>query len=73
MAAIRTPKFAPATAGLLCDTEAAAHMGICRAGIWRRLKEGAFPCVRIGGRTLFRRADLDAYIQRQVVGCEVAR
>lgn len=55
-----------ATHDLLRDAEAAVHLRISRAGIWRLHQKGAFPAVRIGGRTLFRRADLDAFVERQV-------
>lgn len=51
---------------VLRDREAAQYLGISRSGIWRLLKADAIPCVRIGGRTLFRRADLDTYIERCV-------
>ena len=51
---------------LLRDVDTADYLGISRTGVWRLLKKGEFPCVRIGGRTLFRREDLDAFIQRQV-------
>lgn len=44
------------------DREAADYLGISRTGLWRLLKAGRLPCVRIGGRTLFRRSDLDAFL-----------
>ncbi|MFG1361023.1 helix-turn-helix transcriptional regulator [Xanthobacter pseudotagetidis] len=53
---------------LLRDTEAAAHLRISRTSVWRLHQKGAFPSVRIGGRTLFRRADLNAFIEKQVSG-----
>lgn len=49
--------------------EAVAYIGISRAGIWRQVKKGALPAVRIGGRTLFRRCDLDALIERCTQTC----
>lgn len=45
---------------------AAKYIGISRAGMWRLLKAGELQCVRIGGRTLFRRVDLDAFLERCV-------
>lgn len=51
---------------LMRVVDAANYLQVSRATFWRRLKEGAFPCVRIGGRTLFRRSDLDDFIERQV-------
>lgn len=50
----------------LSDREAAQYLGISRTGLWRLLKSGALPPCRIGGRTLVRRTDLDALLDRSV-------
>lgn len=44
------------------DREAATYLGISQAGFWRLLRAGKLPRVRIGGRTLVRRVDLDAFL-----------
>lgn len=46
--------------------DAARYLSISRAGFWRLLRDGKIQKVRIGGRTLVRRVDLDAYIDRCV-------
>ena len=53
--------------------EAATYIGISPAGIWRLLKSGRLPCVRIGGRTLFRRVDLDALLETSMERVGAAR
>jgi excisionase family DNA binding protein len=44
---------------------AAAAMGISTKTLYRLLRAGKLPCVRIGGRTMISVADLDAFIARQ--------
>ncbi|MEZ0212986.1 MAG: helix-turn-helix domain-containing protein [Xanthobacteraceae bacterium] len=46
--------------------EAADYLRLSRAGIWRLLKDGRLPRARIGGRTLIRRVDVDAFLERCV-------
>jgi excisionase family DNA binding protein len=46
--------------------EAADYIRISRASIWRLLKSGALTRVRIGGRTVIRRIDLDSFLERSV-------
>jgi excisionase family DNA binding protein len=40
-------------------------LGISTKTVWRILRAGDLPCVRIGARTMVSLADLDAYIARQ--------
>ncbi len=46
--------------------EAASYIGVSRATLWRLLKSNALARVRLGGRTLVRRADLDALLARSI-------
>ncbi|WP_133768512.1 helix-turn-helix domain-containing protein [Enterovirga rhinocerotis] len=57
----RQPHSAP---GALSVNEAADYLRISRASVWRLLKIGALPRVRLGGRTVIRRVDLDALLAR---------
>lgn len=54
--------------GAFSVEEFAAYCRISRAGAWRLLKDGALPRTRIGGRTVIRRADADAFLARCVEG-----
>lgn len=49
---------------VLTVSEAAIYFRISRASIWRLLRNGGLPKTRIGGRTLIRRADADAFLAR---------
>ena len=49
------------TVALTVD-EASESLRISRVGVWRLLREGRIPRTRIGGRTLIRRVDLDAFL-----------
>lgn len=53
---------------LLTAREAAAYLGICLASFRRLVRKSAFPKVAIDGRVRVRRADLDAFIARNVRG-----
>jgi excisionase family DNA binding protein len=44
---------------------AAAALGISAKTLWRILRAGDLPCVKLGGRTMVSVADLDAYVARQ--------
>ena len=59
-------KTASAQTGALTVTEAAEYVRISRAGVWRLLKERRLPRTRIGGRTLIRRVDIDAFLEQCV-------
>jgi len=43
----------------------AATLGVSTKTVWRILRAGKLPCVRIGGRTMVSIADLDAFIAQQ--------
>lgn len=40
--------------------------GISRASIYRQMKAGQLPFVKVGSRTLFRPADLQDFVNRNV-------
>ena len=44
---------------------AATSLGVSARTLWRILRDGELPCVRIGGRTMVSVADLDAFIAQQ--------
>ena len=56
--------FAPIR--LLDIQEATAILRIGRTTLYRRIAAGDLPTVKIGSRRLFRRADLEAFIQSHV-------
>lgn len=47
--------------------EAAHYLGISRANLYKLFKSGALRSTKIGGRTLVRRIDADALLERSVV------
>ncbi|WP_082528700.1 helix-turn-helix domain-containing protein [Methylobacterium sp. Leaf466] len=51
------------TAAFTVD-EVATYFRISRASVWRLLKSGALARARIGGRTVIRRLDADAFLAR---------
>ncbi|MEL7303032.1 MAG: helix-turn-helix domain-containing protein [Pseudomonadota bacterium] len=57
--------MADETAFLLPDHKAAALLGISRAKLWRGAKSSELPApVKLGGRTLWRRDELLAVVER---------
>jgi excisionase family DNA binding protein len=46
--------------------EAARRMSIGRSKTWELIRAGDLPAVRIGGRTLVRVADVDAFLARHL-------
>jgi excisionase family DNA binding protein len=46
--------------------EAANYIGVSRATVWRLLKRKSLARARIGGRTVVRRIDLDAFLAQAV-------
>ncbi|MFC5556796.1 helix-turn-helix domain-containing protein [Methylobacterium iners] len=56
---------APAPAAFSIEASA-EYLGVSRSSIWRLIKAGTLPCVRLGGRTLLRRVDLDALLAHHV-------
>jgi excisionase family DNA binding protein len=43
----------------------AATLGVSTKTLWRILRAGKLPCVRIGGRTMISVADVDAFVAAQ--------
>ncbi|WP_238273390.1 helix-turn-helix domain-containing protein [Methylobacterium cerastii] len=61
--------FAPEQSALAAPAafsvdELAAFFRISRASVWRLLKKGSLARTRIGGRTVIRRIDADAFLAR---------
>lgn len=56
----------PTLSGALTVPEAADYLRISRATVWRLLSNNLLARVRIGGRTVIRRVDLDAFLARSV-------
>ncbi|GGH16086.1 hypothetical protein GCM10007036_16480 [Alsobacter metallidurans] len=52
--------------GALTVEEAADFLRVSRATIWRLLQSGALPRARIGGRTVIRLVDAEAFLARAV-------
>ncbi|TIN10029.1 MAG: helix-turn-helix domain-containing protein [Mesorhizobium sp.] len=48
---------------VLTVSETAVYFRISRASVWRLLRTGQLKKVRIGGRTLVRRVDADAFLE----------
>ncbi|WP_258593995.1 helix-turn-helix domain-containing protein [Mesorhizobium sp. AR07] len=46
--------------------ELADYFRISRAGVWRLLHDNRLPKAKIGGRTLIRRVDADAFLAKCV-------
>ncbi|MEJ0095509.1 MAG: helix-turn-helix domain-containing protein [Methylocella sp.] len=58
-------KAAPAPQpGVLAVEETAFYLRISKAGVWRLLRDGKLPRTRIGGRTLIRKVDVDAFLAK---------
>lgn len=48
--------------------EAARKIGISTSKLWGMIAAREIPCVRLGGRTLIRRVDIDTLLTTSVVG-----
>jgi excisionase family DNA binding protein len=48
---------------VLTISETAIYFRISRASVWRLLRTGRLKKTRIGGRTLVRRTDADAFLE----------
>ena len=59
----RDPRYLEA---LLSVQQACELLGISRPTLFRLIRQGALPIVKIGDRTLLRPADLDALIARSL-------
>lgn len=59
---------------LLSRKEAAEYLGVSEStlAIWKCTGRYQLPCVKIGRLVKYRRADLDAFIERNVVTREAA-
>ena len=58
----REPCRVAPTTQLMSVTEASQWLGISRASLYRLVRSGAVPSVRIGSRRLFRPDDLAAFV-----------
>lgn len=53
--------------GAFSVANAAAYLSISRASIYLLIKDGSLPKVKVGHRTLIRRVDADAFLERALV------
>ncbi|MDX1965346.1 MAG: helix-turn-helix domain-containing protein [Pirellulales bacterium] len=59
---------APEQATLLVNSKTAARMlSICTKTLWQMSRDGELPCLRVGRRTLYSPAKLQAWIDAQAV------
>lgn len=56
----------PVLSGALNVEEAADYLRVSRATIWRLLSAKELRRVRIGGRTVIRRVDLESFLEQAV-------
>lgn len=52
---------------LLTRQDMMTYLSISSATLHRLMKSGAFPYIKMGRRVLFRRADIDAYLEAHLV------
>lgn len=57
--------------GALSVANAAAYLSISRASIYLLIKDGSLPKVKVGHRTLIRRVDADAFLERSLVSAQI--
>jgi excisionase family DNA binding protein len=50
---------------LMTTREVLAYLRVTPRTVYRLIREGDLPAVRMGGRWRFRRADLDRWLERQ--------
>ena len=64
----------PFESDLLTREQAAAYLGVSprTLAVWKSTGRYNLPCVRIGRLAKYRKADLDAFIARSVVGTQAA-
>lgn len=67
MPTARNSKSSPAavSAALTID-ETADYLRICRSTVYKLFREGQLKPAKVGGRTLVRRVDADAFLERCV-------
>lgn len=59
---------APVTGALLTIREASKLLNLCEKSIWNHCcPRGDLPCVKLGARLLFRRDDINAWVDSRVV------
>lgn len=61
---LQAASYNPQHDGARSIDEAADFLRVSRASVWRLLKEGRLPRTRIGGRTVIRRIDLEAFLAK---------
>lgn len=62
------------SAALLSIREASELLNLCEKSVWNHAApRGTLPTVRIGSRLLFRREDIDRWIESRVVRPEAAQ
>ena len=58
----------PVSAALLSIREASELLNLCEKSVWNHAApRGSLPVVRIGSRLLFRREDIDRWVESRVV------
>ena len=63
----------PVSAALLSIREASKLLNLCEKSVWNHAApRGTLPVVRLGSRLLFRREDIDHWIESRVVRAESA-
>lgn len=67
MSCVRNEQVLAHSRPLLSVGETIDLLRSSRTSVYRLIEKGDLKPVKIGGRTLFRRADLDALIERSVV------
>ena len=51
--------------GLLSISEVCRELGMGKSWVYRRLKSGEIPSIKLGHNTKVKRSDLEQYVQRQ--------
>ena len=51
----------------LREPEARIYTGLSRTSLWRVVRNGELPVIRLGSRLMFDRADLDRFMKRNKV------
>lgn len=64
MAVSRKVALQPLHPGARSVTATADYMGVSPSSVWRLLRTGELPRTRIGGRTMVRHADAEAFLAR---------
>jgi excisionase family DNA binding protein len=51
--------------GLLSIAEVCQELGMCKSWVYRRVKSGEIPSIKVGHNIKVKRSDLDQYLKRQ--------